>query len=87
MDARYIQMKEYICTMIIRNPTITIDADTPLISSGLVDSFALVDILIKLEEVTCRKIPISQISAQDLETVRLKIVTAKRLGRPIQNAG
>ncbi len=86
MDARYLQMQEYICTKIVCNPSITIDADTPLISSGLVDSFALVNILVKLQEVTCRKLPVSQISPQDLDTIRLMIVTTERLGRPLQNA-
>jgi acyl carrier protein len=87
MDAHYTQMQEYICMKIIRNPSITIDTDTPLVSSGLVDSFALVDILVKLQEVTGRKLPVSQISAQDLDTIRLMFVTTERLGRPLKNAG
>ena len=51
------QMIAYITYDIVRNPLITIEPDTPLISSGLIDSFALVDILVRLEEVTGRKIP------------------------------
>lgn len=86
MDTRFIQMQDYIRTEIIRNPTIAIGADTPLVSSGLLDSFALVDILIKLEEVTGRKLPVSQISARDLDTVRQMLATAERLGRPLPGA-
>ena len=75
-------MQDYIRTAIIRNPGVAVDADTLLISSGLIDSFALVDILVELEEVTQRKLPVSQISAQDLDTVREMLATAERLGRP-----
>ena len=82
MDSPFTRMQVYIKTEIIRDPTIVVDADTPLISSGLIDSFALVDILVELEEVTQRKLPVSQISAQDLDTVREMLATAERLGRP-----
>ena len=82
MDSPFTRMQVYIKTEIIRDPTIGVDADTPLISSGLIDSFALVDILVELEEVTQRKLPVSQISAQDLDTVREMLATAERLGRP-----
>src|SRR6185436_2748584 len=38
-------MIDYLTREIIRRPGIQINADSPLISSGLVDSFALADIL------------------------------------------
>lgn len=76
------QMIAYIRAEFVRNPAIELNADTPLVSAGLVDSFALVDILVRLEEVTGRKLPVNAISAEDLNTVRLMIDTAERLGRP-----
>jgi len=82
MNNQAAAMQDYIRTEIIRNPAIAIDADTPLVSSGLIDSFALVDILVKLEEITRCKLPISQISAQDLDTVNMMLATAARLGSP-----
>jgi acyl carrier protein len=82
MDNQTAALQDYIRTQIICNPAIAIDADTALVSSGLIDSFALVDILVKLEEVTGRKLPVSQISAQDLDSVNMMLATAERLGRP-----
>jgi acyl carrier protein len=73
----------YIKTKIIRNPAIVIEVDTPLVSAWLIDSFALVDILVRLEEATQCKLPISQLSASELDTVRAVLTTAARLGRPL----
>ena len=42
---------DYIINEVLRSPGTAIDEDTPLVSSGLIDSFALVDILLKLEDV------------------------------------
>lgn len=82
MNNQTAALQNYIRTEIIRNPAIAIDADTALVSSGLIDSFALVDILVKLEEITRCKLPISQISAQDLDSVNMMLATAARLGSP-----
>ena len=41
------QMIEYIVEEIVRRPGVKVDEDTPLVSSGLIDSLALVDILLK----------------------------------------
>jgi acyl carrier protein len=43
------ELIEYIRRELIRRPDVQIDSDTPLVSSGLIDSFSLVDILSKLE--------------------------------------
>jgi acyl carrier protein len=86
-DPRFIQLQEYICTEIIHNPSIMIDADTPLISSGLIESLAQVDILVKLEEITHCKLPVSRITIQDLETVRIMFAMAERLGRSLYENG
>ena len=45
------QMVEHIVRL-IRKPNITIDETTPLVSSGLIDSMELVDLLLKLEDIT-----------------------------------
>lgn len=57
-----------------------IDADTPLISSGLIDSFAMVDVLVQLETVTARRISPGRIAPRDLETVRQMVTTAEQVG-------
>ncbi len=51
-------------------------------SSGLVDSMALVDLLLKLEEVTRLRIPAGKAQPKDMNTVELMFATAQRVGRP-----
>jgi acyl carrier protein len=73
---------EYIVNEVLRSPGVAIDEDTPLVSSGLIDSFALVDILLKLEDVTRMRIPAGKVQPKDMDTVRLMFETAQRAGRP-----
>jgi acyl carrier protein len=56
--------------------------DTPLVSSGLVDSFALIEVLLELEKVTKRKISPGKVGAKDMDTVSLMLKTAERVGIP-----
>src|SRR2546426_3283686 len=51
------RMIEYIGQELLRRPDTQIDETTPLISSGLIDSLELVDIVLKLEELTNLRIP------------------------------
>lgn len=81
MTAEAQQMIEHIVRL-IRKPGLTIDESTPLISSGLIDSMALVDLLLKLEELTHMRIPPGKVQPKDLETVALMFATAQRVGKP-----
>jgi acyl carrier protein len=76
------KMIEYIEREVLRRPGTRIDGSTPLISSGLIDSLALVDILLKLEELTNMRIPAGKVQAKDMETVELMFSTARRVGKP-----
>jgi acyl carrier protein len=73
---------DYIVREVIRRPGIQIDQDTPLVSSGLIDSFALVEILMVLEDVTDMRIPAGKVQPRDMDTVRLMLATAQRVGKP-----
>jgi acyl carrier protein len=73
---------EYIVGEVLRSPGTTIDEDTPLVSSGLIDSFALVDILLKVEDITRMRIPAGKVQPKDMDTVRLMLETAQRVGKP-----
>jgi acyl carrier protein len=53
-----------------------------LVASGLIDSFALVDVLCKLEDVTNMRIPAGKIQPKDMDTVNLMLASAKRVGKP-----
>ena len=76
------ELINFIIGEIVRNPAILVEEDTPLVSSGLIDSMALVDILDKLEDVTRMRIPAGKIKPKDMDTVRLMLVTAARVGKP-----
>jgi len=82
MTDQALQIIDYIVREIIRRPGVQIDEDTPLVSSGLIDSLALVDILMKLEDVTHKRIPAGKVQAKDMDTVRLMFATVDRVGKP-----
>jgi acyl carrier protein len=73
---------EYVKREVIRQPDLELNEDTPLVSSGLVDSFALVDVLMEMEDITNTKIPASKVRPNDMDTVRLMLGVAERLGKP-----
>ncbi len=76
------QMIAYIVHEVIRRPGIQITEDTPLVSSGLIDSLALVNILLKLEDITEMRIPAGKVQPKNMDTVNLMFATAQRLGKP-----
>jgi len=82
MDEQTQQMIDYIKSDVIRRPDIQIDENTPLVSSGLIDSLALVDILMKLEDVTNKRISAGKVQPKDMDTVGLMFATATRVGKP-----
>jgi len=75
------QMIEHIVRL-MRKPNVNIDENTPLVSTGLIDSMALVDLLLKLEDLTHRRIPPGKVQPKDLDTVAMMFVTAQRVGKP-----
>ncbi len=81
MTAEAQQMMEHIARL-IRKPGVILDEKTPLVSSGLIDSMALVDLLLKLEDLTRMRIPAGKVQPKDLDTVELMFATAQRVGKP-----
>ncbi len=81
MSAEAQQMIQHIARL-ARKPELTIDENTPLVSSGLIDSLGLLDLLVKLEELTHMRIPPGKVRPKDLDTVALMFATAQRVGRP-----
>jgi len=74
------QMIDHIVRL-IRKPNLSIDENTPLVSSGLIDSMALVDLLLKLEDLTHKRIPPGKVQPKDMNTVALMFATAERVGK------
>lgn len=81
MTAEEKQMIAYILRR-IRKPSVVIDENTPLVSSGLVDSMALGDLLLTLEDLTHMRIPPGKVQPKDLDTVAKMFATAARVGKP-----
>jgi acyl carrier protein len=81
MTAEEQQMVEHL-VQLIRKPKVTIDENTPLVSSGLIDSMALVDLLLKLEDLTHKRIPAGKVQPKDMDTVAKMFATAERVGKP-----
>jgi acyl carrier protein len=74
------QMIEHVAQL-VRKPGLAIDENTRLVSSGLIDSMALVDLLVKLEDVTHLRIPPGKVQPKDMDTVALMLATAQRVGK------
>jgi acyl carrier protein len=77
-----LEMMAYIQSEVIRRSAVEITPETALVTSGLIDSFALVEIFLKLEELTGRKIPAAKVQAKHMDTVQLMFETAERIGKP-----
>jgi acyl carrier protein len=75
------QMIEHIVRL-IRKPGVTVDENTALVSSGLIDSMSLIDLLLKLEDLTHMRIPAGKVQPKDLDTVAKMFATAQRVGKP-----
>ena len=75
------QMIEHIVRL-VRKPGVRLDENSPLVSSGLIDSMALVDLLLKLEDLTHMRIPAGKVQPKDLDTVAKMFATAQRVGKP-----
>ena len=80
------QIIAYIKQEVICRPDAQIAEDTPLESSGLIDSLALVNILLKVEDVTGTRIPAGKVRPKDMDSVQLMLATAQRLGKPLKRA-
>jgi hypothetical protein len=74
------ELADYISRKVIRRPGVAIDENTPLVSSGLIDSFALIEIFLQLETITSRKIPVGKVRAKDMDTVGLMLSMAEKIG-------
>lgn len=81
MTAEAQQMIDHI-VQLIRKPGITLDENTALVSSGLIDSMALVDLLLKLEDLMHLRIPAGKVQPKDMDTVAKMFATAQRVGKP-----
>ena len=71
------QLIEFISSKLLRGRA-AVDENTPLVSSGLIDSLAQTELVLRLEEVTGKRFGPGSISPEDLETVGRMLDAAAR---------
>jgi acyl carrier protein len=73
------QLKAFICAEVIGDPDYRLGDDEPLISGGLIDSFALAHIAVFIEETFRVYIPDVELTGEDFDTVE-QIATRVGMG-------
>jgi acyl carrier protein len=67
---------------LIHQQGITLDENTPLVSSGLISSLMLADLVLKIEELTHLRLPAGKVQPKDFDTIAKMLATAHRVGKP-----
>jgi acyl carrier protein len=78
------ELTAYIAEKVIKGKS-EITEDTPLVSSGVIDSFALIEIFLELQRIAGRKVPASKVHPKDRHTVRLLFALVYMLATPPNN--
>jgi len=76
------QLTTYIAEKVMKGKGAAINEDTPLVSSGLIDSFAMIEIFLELQKIVGKKVPASKVQAKDMDTVRSMFAMADKFGKP-----
>jgi acyl carrier protein len=63
------EVEKYIATQILKQPTRKIAADEPLISSGLIDSFSLMDLALFVEDTFDVRIEDTELNANTFDNL------------------
>jgi acyl carrier protein len=75
------ELASYISEKVVKGKS-EVTEDTSLVASGLVDSFAMIDIFLELQRITGRKISASKVQAKDMETIRTMFAIVEKFGKP-----
>jgi acyl carrier protein len=62
-------LEQYIATQILKQPKRQISADEPLISSGLIDSFSLMDLALYVEDTFGVRIEDTELNANTFDNL------------------
>jgi acyl carrier protein len=65
-----VTLESFIATKILKDPQRTIPLDAKLISSGLIDSFSLVDLALFVEDTFGVRIDDTELNAQTFDTLQ-----------------
>ncbi|MGB9668969.1 MAG: acyl carrier protein [Anaerolineales bacterium] len=69
MQEMLTDLSQYIANHILKTPQRTIQADEPLISSGILDSFHLIDLALYIEDRFCVKIEDTELNRQTFDNL------------------
>ena len=68
-DETISNLEKFVATQILKQPNRTIAADEPLISSGLIDSFSLMDLALYVEDTFGVRIEDTELNAETFDTL------------------
>lgn len=68
-DSMIPALEKYIAEQILKQPNRTISAEEPLISSGLIDSFSLMDLALFVEDTYGVRIEDTELNANTFDTL------------------
>jgi acyl carrier protein len=78
-DETISNLERFVATQILKQPKRTIAADEPLISSGLIDSFSLMDLALYVEDTFGARIEDTELNADTFDTLnQLSALIASR---------
>ena len=69
MSDTVLQLEQFIATRILKQPDRKIAADQALISSGLIDSFSLMDLALFVEDTFGARLADTELNAQSFDTL------------------
>ena len=68
-DQTISNLEKFIATQILKQPNRNISADEPLLSSGLIDSFSLMDLALYVEDTFGVRIEDTELNADTFDTL------------------
>ena len=68
-DQTISNLEKFIATQILKQPNRNISADDPLLSSGLIDSFSLMDLALYVEDTFGVRIEDTELNADTFDTL------------------
>ena len=69
-DETISNLQRFVVTQILKQPNRTIAAEEPLISSGLIDSFSMMDIALHVEDTFGVRIEDTELNADTFDTLK-----------------
>jgi acyl carrier protein len=76
------RVRQFIVQQWLEGEDADLSYDEPLFSSGLLDSFAVSELILFLEDLLQVRIPVSQVRIDDFDTVAQAVAATRRVGKP-----